>query len=48
MLCKKFVYMTNQKAPEKDLFAYESLVQTVRFVPLRVFMDEDEDVALTR
>ncbi|KAI1811386.1 hypothetical protein GGS20DRAFT_588590 [Poronia punctata] len=43
-LWKKMVYTTNHRAPEKDLFAWENVAQTLRFVLLNSFADTDREL----
>ncbi|KAI1102952.1 hypothetical protein F4804DRAFT_247491 [Jackrogersella minutella] len=43
-LWKRVVYTTNHKAPERDLFVFENVIQTIRFLLLNAFADTDSEL----
>ncbi|KAL7624010.1 hypothetical protein AAE478_001475 [Parahypoxylon ruwenzoriense] len=43
-LWKRVVYTTNHRAPEKDLFHWENVTQTIRFLLLDAFADTDNEL----
>ncbi|KAI1822978.1 hypothetical protein F4861DRAFT_540483 [Xylaria intraflava] len=45
-LWKKMVYTTNHRVPEKDLFSWENIAQTMRFVILNSHAESDGELTI--